>query len=343
MKNLSFSLIVAILCVTISSAQSTDAFKYQAMIRDANGNIFHSLNTTIQVKIKEGSASGETKYAENHPNVSVERGLFSISIGEGQNMQGKIADLDFGKKNYFLEVGVKLPSSAAIEVLPATQIFGTTKAIFANRADMANHAIAADRATFADRAKVAESSEDWIRAGNSSIISRVNNVTIGGSSNDAILDVKGITTTNCLEIRGGCDLTEGFDITTKNNTEIEPGTLVSIDPHTPGKLIVTTEAYDKKLAGIISGANGINPGVMMGQKGSIADGDYPVALTGRVYVKADASFGSIKSGDILTSSPISGFAMKVKKYARAQGAIVGKAMSDLEIGQGYVLVLVNLH
>ena len=51
MKNLSFSLIVAILCVTISSAQSTDAFKYQAMIRDANGNIFHSLNTTIPVKI----------------------------------------------------------------------------------------------------------------------------------------------------------------------------------------------------------------------------------------------------------------------------------------------------
>jgi len=333
MKNLSYSLIVSIFCVTIISAQSTDAFKYQAMIRDANGNIFHSMNTTIQVKIKEGSNSGETKYAENHPNVSVERGLFSISIGEGQNAQGKIADLDFGKKNYFLEVGVKLPSSATIEVLPATQIFGTTKAIFANRAD---------HAAFADRAKVAESSEDWLRVGSSSIVSRVNNVTIGRSVNDAILDVKGIIETNCLEIRGGCDLTEGFDVTTKTNAEIEPGTLVSIDPNTPGKLMITNDAYDKKLAGIISGANGINAGVMMGQKGSIADGEFPVALTGRVYVKADASFGAIKSGDILTSSPISGYAMKVKKYSKAHGATIGKAMSELENGRGYVLVFVNL-
>ena len=330
MKNLSYSLIVSIFCVTIISAQSTDAFKYQAMIRDANGNIFHSMNTTIQVKIKEGSASGETKYAENHPNVSVERGLFAISIGEGQNMQGKIADLDFGKKNYFLEVGVKLPSSAGIEVLPATQIFGTTKAIFANRSD------------YAEKAKVAESSEDWLRVGSASIASRVNNVTIGGSSNNAILDVNGITKTNCLEIQGGCDLTEGFDVTNTNNESIEPGTLVSIDPDSPGKLRVSTDPYDKKLAGIISGANGINPGVLMGQKGSIADGDYPVALTGRVYVKADASFGAIKSGDQLTSSSIPGYAMKVKKYARAHGAIVGKAMSDLGSGRGYVLVLVNL-
>jgi hypothetical protein len=316
--------------IVMVNAQSADAFKYQAMIRDASGNLFHSTNTTIQVKIKEGSSSGLVKFEENHSNVIVEKGLFSISIGEGQNSQGKIGELDFGKKNYFLEVGVRFPGSSSLEVLPATQIFGTTKSIFANRSD------------FSEKAKVAETSEDWIREGNASISSRANIVTIGRAVSDAVLDVNGITKTNCLEISGGCDFAEGFDVSSEENESIEPGTLVSIDPNNPGKLMITNSAYDKKVVGIISGANGINPGMLMGQKGSVADGEYPVALSGRVYVKADASFGAIKPGDMLTSSVIPGYAMKIKKQAKAQGAIIGKAMSGLDGGTGYVLVLVSL-
>ena len=80
----------------------------------------------------------------------------------------------------------------------------------------------------------------------------------------------------------------------------------------------------------------------MGQKDSKADGSHPVALTGRVYCWADASNGSIQPGDLLTTSDIPGHAMKVTDYARAQGAIIGKAMSSLEEGEGLVLVLVTL-
>ena len=68
----------------------------------------------------------------------------------------------------------------------------------------------------------------------------------------------------------------------------------------------------------------------------------PVALTGRVYCKADASAGSIEPGDLLTSSSTPGHAMKVTNYAEAPGAIIGKAMNSLEKGQGLILVLVNL-
>jgi len=118
--------------------------------------------------------------------------------------------------------------------------------------------------------------------------------------------------------------------------------VVSIDALSPGDLRLSTEAYDRKVAGIISGADGVKPGLLMGQKGSIADGEYPVALTGRVYCKVDASFGSIKPGDLLTTSPNPGHAMKVTDHEQAQGAILGKAMTNLEAGQGMVLVLVSL-
>ena len=94
--------------------------------------------------------------------------------------------------------------------------------------------------------------------------------------------------------------------------------------------------------GVISGAGGVNPGMLMGQKGSIADGDHPVALTGRVYCHVDASYGAIEPGDLITTSPVPGHGMKVTDHGRAQGAIVGKAMTSLENGRGMVLVLVSL-
>ena len=67
-----------------------------------------------------------------------------------------------------------------------------------------------------------------------------------------------------------------------------------------------------------------------------------VALTGRVYVLADASNGAIHPGDLLTTSRTPGHAMKVTDHTRGQGAILGKAMTGLSKGKGMVLVLVTL-
>ena len=80
----------------------------------------------------------------------------------------------------------------------------------------------------------------------------------------------------------------------------------------------------------------------MGREGSIADGEHTVALTGRVFCWVDASDGPVEPGDLLTTSSTPGHAMKVRDRARANGAILGKAMGRLERGRGLVLVLVGL-
>lgn len=147
--------------------------------------------------------------------------------------------------------------------------------------------------------------------------------------------------TDVVEITGGSDLSEQFDVA-GGTVAVSPGSVVSIDPASPGNLRLSAQAYDRKVAGIISGADGIKPGLLMGQSGSVADGKHPVALTGRVYCKVDASFGAVEVGDLLTTSPTPGHAMKVGDYGQAQGAILGKAMTNLSSGQGMVLVLVTL-
>ena len=163
---------------------------------------------------------------------------------------------------------------------------------------------------------------------------------INGSLRSSVLEVNGKTTTNVLEITGGADLAEHFDIA---GAELAaPGMVVSIDPDKAGGLCISSQANDKKVAGIISGAGDINPGMIMGQKGTLANGQHPVALTGRVYCLVDASYGTIQPGDLLTTSNTPGHAMKVSSYEEANGAIIGKAMTSLEDGKDLVLVLVSL-
>ncbi len=159
---------------------------------------------------------------------------------------------------------------------------------------------------------------------------------------DADYNGDGRIITDELQIKGGSDLAEHFDIEEENAFKAIPGMLVSIDPHHVGKLKVAHAPHDKKIAGVISGANGIEPGMLMGQEGTIAYGAYPVALAGRVYVYTTDEGGTIEPGDFLTSSSTKGYAMKVRDISSSYGSIIGKAMSFADPDTGFVLVLVNL-
>jgi hypothetical protein len=141
-----------------------------------------------------------------------------------------------------------------------------------------------------------------------------------------------------LTILGGADLAEPFAMSHQN---IPKGSVVIIDDQHAGQLKISTEPYDTRVAGIVSGAGGVNPGLSLQQQGVLESGQN-VALSGRVYVLADATEHPIKPGDLLTTSATPGHAMKVADPARGQGAILGKAMSPLKQGRDLVLVLVTL-
>lgn len=135
----------------------------------------------------------------------------------------------------------------------------------------------------------------------------------------------------------GMDYSEGFDVI--QSELITPGTVLSIDPEHPERLVMSTEAYDTKVAGIVAGAGGLESGIRLGAE----EFDHDVALAGRVYCNVDATTDTIEPGDLLTTSVTPGYAAKATDYSRAQGAILGKAMQRLEKGhKGQILVLVTL-
>ena len=171
-----------------------------------------------------------------------------------------------------------------------------------------------------------------IRVRNAANVSRV---FIDGDYNNT---GQGRVRADIVFVAGGADLAESF--VCKDRSAVKPGMVMSIDPSTPGRLMVAAQAYDRKVAGIVSGAGGVRPGITLSQEG-VMEGDHLVALTGRVYCLCDASLGAIQPGDMLTTSDTPGHAMIAADHAKGQGAIIGKAMTSLTDGTGLVLVLVQ--
>jgi hypothetical protein len=136
----------------------------------------------------------------------------------------------------------------------------------------------------------------------------------------------------------GADFAEDFDIA--DEAALEPGTVVVFDME--GAVGESNTAYDKKVAGVISGAGKYKAGVILGRSGLSGAGKALVALMGRVYCKVDASYSPIEVGDMLTTSPTSGCAMKATNPIQAFGAVIGKALSPLADGQGLIPILVTL-
>jgi hypothetical protein len=177
------------------------------------------------------------------------------------------------------------------------------------------------------------------RTGNVMTLTSDGKVGIRTEQPDTELHVNGTATVGVLQITGGGDLAEPFSV--EENTDVEPGTVMVIDDRHTGRLKISQTAYDRKVAGVVSGAGGLKPGLTLQQR-HISKGHTQVALAGRVYCKAEAISNTIEPGDLLTTSDIPGRAMKAVKPQALHGAILGKAMSPLQDGKGLVLVLVNL-
>jgi hypothetical protein len=114
-----------------------------------------------------------------------------------------------------------------------------------------------------------------------------------------------------------------------------------LDSSKSNQVIASTQAYDGRVAGVIS----LRPGLELGEAG---EGRVLVATTGRVKVKVDASNGPIQIGDLLVTSEREGFAMKSVPVElggvriHRPGTLIGKALEPLSHGTGEILVLLSM-
>ena len=157
-------------------------------------------------------------------------------------------------------------------------------------------------------------------------------VEVGGN-----LQVSGDITATGDVLLANADCADEFDV--MDDEPSEPGTVMVIDQL--GKLQRSQDAYDKRAAGVISGAGEFRAAITLDKRSSSAK-RVAVALVGKVYCKVDAQYSPIEVGDLLTTSSTSGHALKAADSVKAFGAVIGKALGSLQSGQGLIPMLVAL-
>ena len=127
----------------------------------------------------------------------------------------------------------------------------------------------------------------------------------------------------------GADCAELFSLAPGSLSDA--GTLMVIDNEEC--LRPCNAPYDRRVAGVLSAS----PGITLGSNFGV-----PLALAGRVACKVDASYALVEVGDLLTTSPTPGHAMKATDASLAFGAVIGKALRPLPAGQALIPILVAL-
>ncbi len=180
-----------------------------------------------------------------------------------------------------------------------------------------------------------------------SIQVRVNSITAAGFSvtirygnppscthTGAIFRIERATGNVCADgsfVSGGADVAEYISV----SEAVEPGDVVELDPHVLRQYRRARSAYSKLVAGVVS----TQPGVVLGAKHAAREGWALMALVGRVPVKATTENGPIRPGDLLTSASKPGYTMRCESPRACEGALLGKALQALDVGEGVILVL----
>jgi hypothetical protein len=173
------------------------------------------------------------------------------------------------------------------------------------------------------------------------------NLYVGADGNEGDVFVRNDNGDNTIHLNGSsgdiilsnADAAEDFDLAA--TVEAAPGTVMVLAGD--GTVQPCTAAYDRKVVGVVAGAGSFRPAIVLDRRPGRDERRVPISVMGKAACRADASYGVIEIGDLLTSSPTPGTAMRVVDAPQAFGAVIGKALTPLHDGTGLVDMIIGLH
>ncbi len=124
-------LIALLFIQSILLGQSTQAFKYQAVARDASGYPIINLTIGIQIKIFTLNGGNQENYIENHFATSNSFGLVNLEIGRGEIVEGIFENISWGNGNQFIEISIDVNGGTDFVLMGSSEILSVPMANYA--------------------------------------------------------------------------------------------------------------------------------------------------------------------------------------------------------------------
>jgi len=128
--------ILVLLISLITNGQTPQAFNYQAVVRDSNGDILINKQVGMKFSILKGSLTGTSIYSETHTPTSNANGLINIQIGGGTGFD----DIDWSDGQYFIKTETDPSGGTNYSISGTSQLLSVPYALHAETAQSVTNA-----------------------------------------------------------------------------------------------------------------------------------------------------------------------------------------------------------
>ncbi len=126
-----YALFITAFCILSSSifSQSPQGFNYQAVVRDASGQIVKEQAVSLRLTLLQGGEGGSVVYRETHQVTTSAVGLVSVVVGEGAVESGDFSSIDWENGPYYLKVEMDLTGGSDYETLGVSALMSVPYAL----------------------------------------------------------------------------------------------------------------------------------------------------------------------------------------------------------------------
>ena len=128
-----YTLFVALIITGSLMAQAPQSFKYQAVARNASGEVIANQQVSFQISILQGNESGTAVYTETHADSTNQFGLVTLEIGTGTTTNDFTA-IDWGNDTYFIQIEMDASGGTSYTLMGTSQLLSVPYAIYADSA-----------------------------------------------------------------------------------------------------------------------------------------------------------------------------------------------------------------
>ncbi|MEY3237372.1 MAG: hypothetical protein RI883_1473 [Bacteroidota bacterium] len=127
--------LVAIATISLSSfGQAPEAFKYQAVVRDAANTILNNQAVGMQIEILQGGIGGSVVYTESFAPTTNSYGLVNLEIGTGTTSDD-FTVIDWANDTYFMRTSIDVTGGSSYAVMGTSQLVSVPYALHAKTAE----------------------------------------------------------------------------------------------------------------------------------------------------------------------------------------------------------------
>ncbi|MCE3075253.1 beta strand repeat-containing protein [Chryseobacterium gwangjuense] len=119
-------------------AQVPEKMSYQAIIRNAGGQVLPNQSIAIKASILQGSPAGAAVYSERLTGNTNTNGLITLEIGSGTVLTGTFNTINWSTGSYYLKTETDLAGGTNYTIIGTSQLLSVPYAMFAKSAGSVN-------------------------------------------------------------------------------------------------------------------------------------------------------------------------------------------------------------